>query len=216
MNEHDVGVINQCKKIDEEVSVGRNSKFKQFNLFKISRELKVAKTVRELKKIWAFRAREYGKVLPHISGFDNDPFDDDAAVLFSENAIGEITSTGRLAFDGSLGLPEERLVSDLIYEHRQAGLKLAEYGRVIINDDAKDGLIKQYFKAAYVIAANNGVDSIIVVSKRKDVSFYQGMIGVKLLSNNVNETFGGKDPYACIEWKIASTRSRFFRWCSLS
>lgn len=176
--------------------------------------LKVAKTRIEFNKIWAFRKKEYGRVLPNITGFNNDKHDDYASVLFTENSDGDLTSTGRIVFDNPLGLPEENLVSNLIKGHRQAGLRLAEYGRVIIRDTGKD-LLKEYFKAAYLIAINNNIDSIIVVSKQKDVPFYTKMIGAVLLSDDVGETFGGKDPYACVDWKISNTKPRFFSWCNL-
>lgn len=186
------------------------------DLSNVSPELHVARTRHEFEKIWAFRKQEYSLLLPEITGFENDPYDRFSIVLFTEDSVGNVTSTGRLAFDTAIGLPEERLVHTLIKEHRQTGLKLAEYGRVIIRDDTRSGLIKHYFKSAYSIAADNGIDSIIVVSKRKDVGFYLKMVGANLLSSDVNETFGGKEPYACIEWNISKTTSRFLKWCGVS
>jgi len=185
------------------------------NEYNISKRLRVAKTPRELKKIWSFRQKEYSKILPNITGFDNDPYDECASVLFTADSSGEITSTGRLVFDSVLGLPEESLVNSLIQNHRHVGLKLAEYGRVIIRD-SNSGLIKDYFKSVYQIAIDNNIDSIIVVSKKRDLIFYKKMIGAKLLSDDVGETFGGKDPYTCIEWIISKTNPRFFKWCRLN
>ena len=189
--------------------------YEQLDLSNVSPELKVAKTRHEFERIWAFREREYRRILPDIRGFENDRYDRSAVVLYTENSAGEITSTGRIAFDGPHGLPEESLVHFLIKHHRQRNLRLAEYGRVIIRDNARTGLIKHYFRSVYSIAADNGIEQIIVVSKRKDIGFYLRMVGASLLSDDLNETFGGKEPYACVEWKISETNTRFLQWCGL-
>ncbi len=194
---------------------GDTVNYDRLDLTNISPELQVAETRHEFEKIWAFRRRIYSILFPNITGFENDLYDRSAAVLFTEDATGNITSTGRLAFDGPQGLPEESLVHFLIKEHRNRGLKLAEYGRLIIEDDPRKGLIKNYYKSVYTIAVDNGVDSIIVVSKRKDLGFYQNMIGATVLGD-VNETFGGKQRYVCLEWKIYETKTRFLKWSGVS
>jgi len=180
----------------------------------ISDKLKVVKSKHELNEVREFRKTEYSKLLPDIKGFFSDPHDDYSVTLFSRDASGNISSTGRLAFDGPLGLPEENLVADLIIKHRKANLKLAEYGRLIIRETGAK-LVKEYYKSIYLIAINNGIDSVIVVSKKKDIYFYEKLIGTKVLSTDVNETFGGTEPYACLEWRLEETRPRFFKWCQM-
>jgi hypothetical protein len=186
------------------------------DLTNISPELKIAKTRHEFEKIWAFRRRVYSMLFPNITDFENDPYDRFSATLFTEDDAGNITSTGRLAFDGPQGLPEECLVHFLIKEHRQRGLKLAEFGRLIIEDNQHKLLINKYYKSVYAIAVNNGIDSIIIVTKKKDLGFYQNRVGAKLLSSDVNETFGGTGKYGCVDWEVSKTKSRFLKWCGVS
>ena len=129
--------------------------YRKLDLSNVSPVLKVARKRCDLEKIWAFREQEYRLLLPDIRGFDCDPYDRFAAVLFTEDSAGNVTSTGRLVFDSPIGFPEENLVHFLIKEHRKKGRKLAEYGRVIIREDMQKGLIKHYFKSTYSVAADN-------------------------------------------------------------
>ena len=52
------------------------------------------------QKIAAFRRARYRKLYPAINGFDTDPYDQQAVVLFTESGTGEVTSTARIVFDG--------------------------------------------------------------------------------------------------------------------
>jgi hypothetical protein len=176
--------------------------------------IQLVKNSTQLQKIWHFRAREYQRLYPAIAEFEHDPFDDYADIFFTEDGDGEITSTARLAWESKYGLPDESLINDFIASHRKRGLKLLELGRFIIADDAR-GALKGYYRHFYQSARKRGIDSIVMVMRENHIKFHQRLMGATVLCADLQENFGSNFKYACVEWKIAETKTRFFDWCGL-
>jgi len=164
-----------------------------------------------MQHIWATRQGVYNKIYPEVETFANDPHDDAACVIYTRAATGEISSTARIAFDGSLGIPEKHLVPDLIGQFRQDGIKFAELGRFII-DDAARGVLPNYFRAFYQFGNQIGIDVYIMFVRHKWVSFYARLMNAKTVAY-LDEDFGSGAAYAVMAWHLKETTPRFFSWC---
>ena len=167
-----------------------------------------------LKKVWGFRERIYSAMYPKIKAFQNDPYDKFSWVLCTEDDKGEILSTARLAVDHECGLPDEKLMEKHVANRREEGCKMAELGRFIIVGK-NNSLLKAYYRAFYTISYLANIDSIMMVMKRKDVSFHKRMMSVNVLEETIGPRFGSHHEYACVEWKVRDTQDSFYRWCGL-
>lgn len=186
----------------------------KLQILNVDKPLSVANDTHQLNKIQAFRAREYKCLYPEVTNFHNDVYDEHACVLFTRDHHGEVNSTGRLAFDGPHGLPDDSLFESLIRHRRESGAKIAELGRLIISDSA-GGLLRNYYKAFYEIAIQQKIDSIIIVMRKKDIPFHSRMFGVFPLSLDLGVTFGSQHIYTCMEWRLSSTTQTFFEWSGI-
>jgi|GEM_PF-1548359 len=164
-----------------------------------------------MQQIWATRQGVYNKIYPEVESFANDPHDGAACVIYTRAATGEISSTARIAFDGPLGIPEKRLVPDLIGQFRRDGITFAELGRFII-DDAARGVLPNYFRAFYHFGNQVGVDAYVMFVQRKWISFYARLMDAKVVAY-LDEDFGSGAPYAVMAWHLKETTPRFFSWC---
>ena len=173
--------------------------------------LKQVNSPEELPRIWTFRKNEYSKRYKEINEFRNDPFDDNAAIIYTEDANKNITSTGRLTFDSVSGLPENDVFPEAVNEYRTQGLNLVELGRFIITN-SNMALLKAYYEAFYTVSMVNNVHFIMMVMRQKDVAFHQHMMGAELLSDDVGISFGSQHAFACVAWEIEKTSPRFFKW----
>ena len=119
-----------------------------------------------LQHIWAARQTVYNKIYPEVTTFENDPHDSSACVIYTRTATGEISSTARIAFDGPLGIPEKKLVPNLIEQLACKNAQYAELGRFVI-DDAARGVLPQYFRAFFELGNHVGIDTYVMFVREK-------------------------------------------------
>lgn len=173
--------------------------------------LKQIQSQNQLSRIWKYRKTEYSKRYAEINDFRNDPYDEHAAILYTEDKHNNITSTGRLTFDGAKGLPEDNVFPETVHEYREQGLNLVELGRFIITN-SNMALLKAYYEAFYTLSLANNVHYILMIMRQKDVAFHKHMMGASVLSNDVGVSFGSQHAFACVAWEIEKTTPRFFKW----
>jgi len=152
--------------------------------------LRVVKTSKELygaRELWR---KTYEEMYPSISGFHQDPFDQQAHILFTKNAYQEVKSTARLVVDSPIGLPEDKYFPPEVEMYREMGHKLMEFGRFIIQNGTRD-LLKAYYRSVFEVAVAEEVDVIVMAMKQKDVAFHRNLIGEYLLSPDMNLSYGG-------------------------
>lgn len=166
-----------------------------------------------IQHVWRARQNAYKKLYPEVKVFENDPHDSNACVIYTRTKEDEISSTARIAFDGSLGLPEQDLIPDLITQLRSQGIQFAELGRFVI-DDAARGVLPNYFRAFYHLGTQVGVDTYIMFVRHKWISFYIRLMNAKVVAN-IEENFGSNSPYAVMTWNLKDTTPRFFSWCGM-
>jgi hypothetical protein len=175
----------------------------------------LARTEKEKKEISELRRETYKTWYPDIKNFDTDPYDKSAHIIFSRDEELKVNSTARLVMDGMFGLPEDAYFPPEVMEYRKQGLRLMELGRFIIKGGDKR-LLKKYYQAFYALANAEKVGVILMAMKQKDIAFHQHLIGIKVLSADMNLTYGGKHKLACVSWEITNTKARFFKWTGLN
>ena len=164
----------------------------------------------DLSRVTDFRKEGYKDCLPSIKVAKNDPFNEHAYVIYSADSQDKVSSTASFILDSEKGLPEEKLFPPIVNEYRKSGKKLMEIGRFVIEE--KNSLLQHYYKAVYEISNREKVDIVLMIIRQKNIPFHQRMIGVDVLSEDVNENFGSEHCFACVAWDIAKTKKRFSRW----
>ena len=162
-----------------------------------------ATTFEEIRQL---RKHAYRTIYPTMD-LDNDLLDGNAITLYTRNAFGRLNSTARLALDGPRGLPEDRFLS----KYRAGKKRLIEWGRFIINE-GNTGLLKKYYESVFRISSQLDCDSIIMAMKPKDIAFHKRLIGVKVIAQDMEITYGGPYRLACVAWEITNTKQTFFNW----
>lgn len=181
------------------------------NTINLPHPLKQVNSPEELSRVWNFRKHEYKTFFKDIDVFENDPYDNDALIFYTEDLQNNITSTGRLTFDGFTGLPQDPVFPAEVDEYRHRRLRLVELGRFIILEKNLT-LLKAYYEAFYTISIAHNIHTIMMAMRQKDISFHKHMMGAKVLSNDMGITFGSKHTFACVAWEIEKTKPKFFKW----
>ena len=176
----------------------------------------LAKSSKDLLKIKAFKKSYCQDDRPGVSAFHDDGFDAQSHVLFGTDTEQNITSTARLLLDSEKGFPEEKILPESISQLRADGKKLAELGRLVILDD-KVSLLRLYYKAVYEIAVLEGVDVVLIVMKKKNVSSHTKIMAVNILSEDMGVSWDEEEAELCLlAWDIKSAQPLFHRWIGRS
>lgn len=173
----------------------------KYNYTSISQPLKVVNESTDLKKIWQLRQSEYGKYYPAMNDAANDYYDDYSCILYSEDETGDITSTGRLVLDGELGLPADEIVSHEINLLRRRRGSVAEPSRFAISDAAR-GILPTYLRTYYRLARENAINSLIFITRDKNIGFYRRALGANLICKDVGYNYGTEYKFSLLEWEI--------------
>lgn len=180
-------------------------------LSQVPERLKIATTEVEFKAVWKLREAEYSKLYPGVTHFKDDAYDGTACVLYSQNQAGELTSTGRIAFDGPFGLPADEIVKPAIDKLRQQGLVVAESSKFTITREAR-GILPAYFYTYYEIAAGYGIDSLIFIIRDKNVSLYQKTAGANILLDDIGFTYGTGYRFSLLECRVQKVIPTFLKF----
>jgi len=169
-------------------------------------EISLALDAATVDEIRVFRKREYQPVYPMMD-LDNDVLDQQAIILYSRDASGNINSTARLSFDGPRPLPQEQFLR----AYRELGVRVIELGRFISKHGGLQ-LLKNYYRAFYSIAQRAGCDVIVMAMQPGHIRFHQKKMGLKILKLETGVTYGSKHNLACVAWEINNTQDEFHRW----
>lgn len=167
----------------------------------IAQPLKMVNEGTDIKKIWQLRKSEYGKYYPSMNDAANDIYDDYSCILYSEDGTGDITSTGRLVLDGELGLPADEIIHHEINLLRQHRGSVAEPSRFAISDAAR-GILPTYLRTYYRLARENAINSLIFITRDKNIGFYRRSLGANLICKDVGYNYGTDYKFSLLEWEI--------------
>jgi hypothetical protein len=147
----------------------------------IYQPLKVVNEGTDIKKIWRLRQSEYGKHYPAM----ND----------------DITSTGRLVLDTDLGLPADEIILHEINLLRKKRGAIAEPSRFAISEAAR-GILPTYLRTYYRLARENAINSLIFITRDKNIGFYRRALGANLVCKDVGYNYGTDYKFSLLEWEI--------------
>ncbi|HPY40480.1 MAG TPA: hypothetical protein PLM98_08185 [Thiolinea sp.] len=167
----------------------------------ISQPLKVVNEGTDIKQIWRLRQSEYGKYYPAMNDAANDVYDNYSCILYSEDETGDITSTGRLVLDGNWGLPADEIIHHEINLLRKRRGTVAEPSRFAISDAAR-GILPTYLRTYYRLARENAINSLIFITRDKNIGFYRRALGANLISKDVGYNYGTDYKFSLLEWEI--------------
>ena len=167
----------------------------------IPKPLKIVEKNTDITKIWQLRQSEYGRHYPSMNNAANDAYDDHSCILYTEDETGEITSTGRLVLDGSIGLPADEIIHreiNLLRKHRGS---IAEPSRFAISNAAR-GILPVYLRTYYKLARENEINSLIFITRDKNIGFYKRALGANLVCKDVGYNYGTCYKFSLLEWEI--------------
>ncbi len=165
--------------------------------------------------IWHLRQHVYSRKFPEVSNIRNDPYDAQSCVIYSRSTEGRVCATARIAFDGALGIPEAALVDRLVDGYRRDGIRFAELGRFMIDDEGR-GLLNAFYRAYFELGATWGIQLYLMFVPDNKVTLYQRLMDAQIAISFRDLTFGGNHPYVCMEWWLDRTKPRFFSWSGAS
>lgn len=172
-------------------------------------------SVSEFNHVIRLRKEVYSQQYPAVDLSGYDIFDFHASIWLGRNNKEEVVSTSRLVKDSDSGLPSESHIKPYIHSMRLSGYKLAEFGRLINIERSNSHHIKAHFKAAYLAAISQSIDTVLLVTSAKKKKFYVRYFGAKVLCSNIGEDFGSGNVFSLYSWSIQSTAHAFFSWVNL-
>ena len=164
-----------------------------------------------MESVNQLRRDTYSKLYPEVDIPEIDPFDDSACVIYTCNKQQRALSTARVSFDGALGIPERHLVPEIVEQYQKQGVRFAELGRFVIDEQAR-GMLKQYFRCFYYIARQLGIEVYLMFVQHKWIPFYRRLMRAQIVADLPNVTFGSDAQYSCMAWQISDTTEKFMRW----
>lgn len=177
----------------------------------VPKHLRIATTEEELKNIWEFR-RQCFSIYPAVKNFENDIHDEGACVLYGKSHLGHITSTCRLVFDSSSGLPADQLLKPEIDKLRQEGLRIAESSKLASTIEDMN-TIARYFFTYYEIAVSQGVDSIVFIVWDKYISAYRRYVDAQILVRDIGFSYGTENTFSLLECRIKEAAPTIIKKC---
>lgn len=160
----------------------------------------------------AFIKTQYETFFPAIAASKEAHYINNCFVFYTEDELGNITSTASLLIDNATGFSEEQLFKADIKQYRQRGLKCLQIGRFVINKNNENTCAKDYFKLFYQFSKRLKYDVVVGMIKQKDMAFHQRLLGVKVLCDNTHIDFGGEHFFGTAAWELDHLKSRFFKW----
>lgn len=173
--------------------------------------LQFATEEQEFRKVWELREKEYRRLYPAVAHFQDDVYDSNACVLYSENGCGVLTSTARIVFDSPLGLPADELIKPEIDKLREQGLRVAEASKFAITKDAQ-GILPFYFYTYYEVAVSYGIDSLIFIIRDKNIGLYQRTAQAKVLLSDIGYCYGTNFRFALLECRVQEVTPTFLQY----
>lgn len=185
-------------------------KLHDLRLSLVPSQLKIAQSINDFEAINKVRAQQYG-IYPSVTHNQDDTYDQYACVLYSQNNLGEVTSTGRIVFDSPLGLPADKLIKTEVDKLRQQGLVVAESSKFAITREAR-GILPAYFYTYYEIAAACGIDSLIFIIRDKNVGLYQKTAGAQVLVDDIGYQYGTGYKFSLLECRVQVVIPTFLKF----
>lgn len=148
--------------------------------------------------------RVYTERYPEYALSIEEPYDENAVLLFSRSPTRGATGVLRVCFDSERGLPSERSLRPETDVLRRCGVRVAEPGRFAISGG--EGLYKAYLRALYQVARITRVEVYLMQVRARHADFYRRNCAAVDLNSDLAAP-------GCVNlaWNIERTPRRFFR-----
>lgn len=162
-------------------------------------------------RVLEFRARVYRQHYPAITHPDApDIYDFGSHYFTTVNGAGEVTSCSRLVLDSEKGLPSEPYLTQHLESYRRSGQRLAELGRMAVDDDTP-GVVIAHFAHALQVARQCSVAFIVFVAPWQKRAFYIKYLGAQLICADIQESYGSGKTFSIYVWPTATPAYRLQR-----
>lgn len=175
------------------------------SLLKLPDGIKIAITKDELKQVAKLRKREFGRLYPALTKFEDD-YDATACVLYDKNKDEKIISTGRIVFDSPHGLPADELVPEEINKLRQQQLHIAELSKFTISHEAS-GVLGIYHLAYCAIAEHHDVDYLVFIVERNKTKAYKKIADASVLAPDIGYSYGTGRRFSLLGGSLSSIKN---------
>lgn len=162
-------------------------------------------------KVLRFRARVYRQHYPAITNPEAPDIHDFASHYFTTvNTAGEVTSCSRMVLDSPQGLPSESYIKEHLAQYRRRGVRLAELGRMAVEEDSPAVVIAHFTRALHE-ARRLGVEEMVFVAPWQKRAFFTKYLGAELICADIQQTFGSGKTFAVYIWHTATPSARVSR-----
>jgi len=176
---------------------------------KVSNDIRIINPSSTLQDVRLLREKQFKK---YPNGGDTiDKFDLNSFILTGYNSKETLTSTGRIVFDSSFGLPADKYAKKEIDKLREENLVIAELSKFAIAPEAK-GMLRSYLKAYYEIAVSLGIDSYVSINPSKDVNIYKKIYAARVLVKDIGHSYGTNNTFSMMEYKIKEVKPCLAAW----
>ena len=172
--------------------------------------IKVVTAMSDELRVCNFLKGIYQPLFPAIQVNERVINTDTSVCLFTEDAVGVITSTVSISWLSGEIVPEVWMEkAALINKNNDVTLQV---GRFYIGGVKGQSSLKLYFKCFVELANALGISTITGLVKSKDVRLHETRFKADILVRNTQLTFGSEHEFALVQWRLNSLDSRFYNW----
>lgn len=175
--------------------------------------LKVVTAINDGLRVCNFLKGVYQPLFPAIHVNETVINTDTSVCLYTENAVGVITSTVSISWLSGEIVPEVWMEkAALINKNNDVTLQV---GRFYIGGVKGQSLLKLYFKCFVELADALDISTITGLVKSKDVRLHETRFKADLLVRNTKLKFGSEHEFALVQWRLNSLSSCFYNWLGI-
>ena len=172
--------------------------------------LKFVTAINDGLRVCNFLKGVYQPLFPGIHVNETVINTDTSVCLYTENAVGVITSTVSISWLNGEIVPEVWMEeAALINKNYDVTLQV---GRFYIGGVKGQSLLKLYFKCFVELADALEISTITGLVKSKDVRLHETRFKADVLVRNTQLTFGSEHEFALVQWRLNSLSSCFYGW----
>jgi len=167
--------------------------------------IRIARDGQTRSRIWDFRDEHFA-AYPQASTRNNDHWDENAIVLYSENAQRNIIATARVVFDGPNGLPADAILPTRTRANLRRTGPIAEISKLAIAPGHQD-LLRQYIRQFHHIARRRRIQTLLFICLAESVPVYRRLVGAKTIEPDIGHDYGCGEAFSLLTWDIHATET---------
>ena len=162
-----------------------------------------------LEQILSLRQHTYERHMPDVNYKALEPVDYHSIHMYTKDNNGNVVSAARLVLDSVVGFAEDYVYRKHIQTYRDAGQKLAEWGRCIVTPKSKVKAV-DFALAIKDIANNLGIQHLLIFNRRCDVARILKTLHGSQVLEETDISLGGKHTFVAMMWSFVSDESTIY------